>query len=232
MLAHLFQERCDYFCEADSAAAVRVLWVLSQYYFYCCQIIWLLLLIRSTRTYYDLWGEVHRIFSSLCKITAKGYGLPYNSDSGMSQNYVDYEAWLWNRLCYCCCPPEYNNINLVVKNEYDNRKKGKNLMVAKHKARKGNICWIVVYCQQGLHASRIKSVHLFTAMQMSFSWMNRKLAATCIFRATALTFFMAQKIHLSRVVSAVKDELRPRKWFIGRLAMYKVAPVPFWVFLQ
>ena len=55
MLAHLFQERCDYyFCEADSAAAVRVLWVLSQYYFYCCQIIWLLLLIRSTRTYYDL----------------------------------------------------------------------------------------------------------------------------------------------------------------------------------
>ena len=41
-------------------------------------------------------------------------------------------------LCYC--PPEYNNINLVVKNEYDNRKKGKNLMVAKHKARKGNIC--------------------------------------------------------------------------------------------
>ena len=51
----------------------------------------------------------------------------------------------------------------------------KNLMVAKHKARKGNICWIVVYCQQGLHASRIKSVHLFTAMQMSFSWMNRKL---------------------------------------------------------
>ena len=26
-------------------------------------------------------------------------------------------------LCYC--PPEYNNINLVVKNEYDNRKKGK-----------------------------------------------------------------------------------------------------------
>ena len=35
-------------------------------------------------------------------------------------------------LCYC--PPEYNNINLVVKNEYDNRKKGKNLMVAKHKA--------------------------------------------------------------------------------------------------
>ena len=178
MLAHLFQERCDYyFCEADSAAAVRVLWVLSQYYFCCCQIIWLLLLIRSTRTYYDLWGEVHRIFSSLCKITAKGYGLPYNSDSGMSQNYVDYEAWLWNRLCYCCCPPEYNNINLVVKNEYDNRKKGKNLMVAKHKARKGNICWIVVYCQQGLHASRIKSVHLFTAMQMSFSWMNRKLAA-------------------------------------------------------
>ena len=57
----------------------------------------------------------------------------------MSQNYVDYEAWLWNRLSYCC-PPEYNNINLVVKNEYDNRKKGKNLMVAKHKARKGNIC--------------------------------------------------------------------------------------------
>ena len=73
---------------------------LSQYYFCCCQIIWLLLLIRSTRTYYDLWGEVHRIFSSLCKITAKGYGLPYNSDSGMSQNYVDYEAWLWNRLLY------------------------------------------------------------------------------------------------------------------------------------
>ena len=162
-----------------SAAAIRVLWVLSQYYFYCCQIIWLLLLIRSTRTYYDLWGEVHRIFSSLCKITAKGYGLPYNSDSGMSQNYVDYEAWLWNRLCYCCCPPEYNNINLVVKNEYDNRKKGKNLMVAKHKARKGNICWIVVYCQQGLHASRIKSVHLFTAMQMSFSLVNKE---TCIFR--------------------------------------------------
>ena len=30
---------------------------------------------------------------------------------------------------------------------------------------------------------------------------------------------MAQKIHLSRVVSAVKDELRPRKWFIGRLAL-------------
>ena len=37
-------------------------------------------------------------------------------------------------LCYC--PPEYNNINLVVKNEYDNRKKGKNIMVAKHIAEK------------------------------------------------------------------------------------------------
>ena len=80
---------------------------------------------------------MHRIFSSLCKITAKGYGLPYNSDSGMSQNYVDYEAWLWNRLLYATVlRPEYNNINLVVKNEYDNRKKGKNLMVAKHKAEK------------------------------------------------------------------------------------------------
>ena len=64
--------------------------------------------------------------------------------------------------------------------------------------RKGNICWIVVYCQQGLHASRIKSVHLFTAMQMSFSWMNRKLAATCIFRATALAFFMGYCHHWCR----------------------------------
>ena len=106
---------------------------------------------------------------------------------------MDYEAWLWNRLY---CPPEYNNINWVVKNEYDNRKEGN------QKKSRGNICWIF-YCQQGLHASHIKSVHLFMANANGKSFSCRKLAE--------LTFFRAEKIHLSRVVSAVKDELRPPK---------------------
>ena len=79
-----------------------------------------------------------------------------------------------------------------------------NMIIGKKGTKKipGNICWIF-YCQQGLHASHIKSVHLFMANANGKSFSCRKLAE--------LTFFRAQKIHLSRVVSAVKDELRPPK---------------------
>ena len=116
-------------------------------------------------------------------------------------------------LCYC--PPEYNNINLVVKNEYDNRKKGKNIMVAKHIAEKERKYLL----NRSLLSARITRIsHQISA----FIYGNANelfLGESGNLHLQTLTFFMAQKIHLSRVVSAVKDELRPRKWFIGRLAL-------------